>query len=81
MRRAAAFVAGTAQQILARRPATTIADQVATANIDRDRVDSTIAAALLFLAAEQYADANEAAELILPRREGQFYEAPTECSL
>ena len=45
------------------------------ANIDRDRVDPTITAAVLFLAAEQYADANEAASIIRPRREGQLYEA------
>ncbi len=32
--------------------------------IDRDRVDPTLAAAALFLAAEQYADANEAARRI-----------------
>ena len=44
-------------------------------NIDRDRVDPAIAAALLFLAAEQYADANEAASAIRTRREGQLYEA------
>jgi hypothetical protein len=45
------------------------------ANIDRDRLDPTIAAAVLFLAAEQYADANEAASAIRARREGQLYEA------
>ncbi len=47
----------------------------ATVNIDRNRVDPTIAAALLFLAAEQYADANEAASAIRPGRDGQLYEA------
>ncbi|MCC8978561.1 DEAD/DEAH box helicase [Bradyrhizobium acaciae] len=75
LRRAAAFVAGTAQQILARRQAATPDGPVIVANIDRDRADPTIAAALLFLAAEQYADANEAAAQIVPRREGQSYEA------
>jgi hypothetical protein len=43
--------------------------------IDRDHVDPAIAAALLFLAAEQYADANEAATLIRFRRQAQLYEA------
>src|SRR5579862_8487557 len=75
LRRAAAFVAGTAQQILARRQTIPIAGQAAIANIDRDRVDPTIAAALLFLAAEQYADANESAVQILPRQDSQSYEA------
>jgi superfamily II DNA/RNA helicase len=75
VRKAAAFVAGTAQQILARRQAASPAGPAVVANVDRDRVDPTIAAALLFLAAEQYADANEAAAQILPRRDGQSYEA------
>jgi superfamily II DNA/RNA helicase len=75
LRRAAAFVAGTAQQILARRQAATETDQSASPNIDGDRVAPTIAAALLFLAAEQYADANEAAAQIVPSRDGQTYEA------
>ena len=75
LRRAAAFVAGTAQQLLARRQVAPAPDGPAVANIERDRVDPTIAAALLFLAAEQYADANEAAAQIHARREGQSYEA------
>jgi hypothetical protein len=49
-RRAAAFVAGTAQQILARRQAATTGGDAGNANIDEDSVDPTIAAALLFLA-------------------------------
>jgi superfamily II DNA/RNA helicase len=74
-RRASAFVAGTAQQILARRQSgLTLADG-APANIDRNRVDPTIAAALLFLAAEQYADAHEAASVVRSNIEGQLYEA------
>jgi hypothetical protein len=73
-RRASAFVAATAQQILARKH-DGAEDVRLSANIDRDRVDLTIAAAVLFLAAEQYADANEAASAIRPRREGQLYEA------
>src|SRR5690606_34663072 len=52
-RRASAFVAGTAQQILARRQGAAGVADALPANIDRDRVDPTIAAALLFLAAEQ----------------------------
>jgi hypothetical protein len=51
VRRPAAFVAGTAQQILARRQA--ISTEPRPPNIDRDRVDPSIAAAILFLAAEQ----------------------------
>ncbi len=59
-RRAAAFVAGTAHQIIARREA--LSDVTSTTwTINRDSVEPAIAAALLFLAAEQYADANEAA--------------------
>ena len=64
-RRAAAFVAGTAHQILAlERAETDAADSVAI--MDRDRIHPAIAAAVLFLAAEQYADAHEAARLIRP---------------
>ena len=75
LRRASAFVPGTAQQILARRQLAPAAGDILPANIDRDRVDPTIAAAVLFLAAEQYADANEAASNIRSRQEGQLYEA------
>ena len=75
LRRSSAFVAGTAQQILARRQAIAAEGDVPPANIDRDRVDPTIAAPVLFLVAEQYADANEATSAIRPRREGQLYEA------
>ncbi|MGS1018093.1 DEAD/DEAH box helicase [Allosphingosinicella humi] len=65
-RRAAAFVAGTAQQIIARRTGT--GSETVPLPVDRDGVDAGLAAALLFLAAEQYADANEAAgPLALPR--------------
>ncbi|MDP2756505.1 MAG: DEAD/DEAH box helicase [Desulfurivibrionaceae bacterium] len=74
LRKASAFVAGTAQQILARRQSATNGD-ILPANINRDRVDPAIAAAVLFLAAEQYADANEAASYIRPPQEGQLYEA------
>lgn len=75
LRRASAFVAGTAQQILARRQSVQAAGDILPANIDKDRVDPTIAAAVLFLSAEQYADANEAAADIRPDRAGQLYEA------
>lgn len=75
LRRASAFVAGTAQQILARRQSMQEAGDTPLANINRDRVDPTISAALLFLAAEQYADANEAAFAIRPHPAEQLYEA------
>lgn len=74
-RAAAAFVAGTAQQILARRQVATVSDEELPPNIDRDRLDPTLAAAVLFLASEQYADANEAAAGIKTGRTGQSYEA------
>ena len=64
LRRAAAFVAGTAQQIIARRARASGVPQ-ATQLIDRDGVDASVAASLLFLAAEQYADANEAGGAIV----------------
>lgn len=62
-RRAAAFVAGTAQQIIAQESAP-LADAQTPPILHRDVVDPSLAAALLFLAAEQYADANEAAQRI-----------------
>lgn len=62
-RRAAAFVAGTAQQILAYEQAV-IEESSVEPGLNRDRVDPMIAASILFLAAEQYADANEAAQRI-----------------
>lgn len=68
LRRAAAFVAGTAQQIIAKRAAG--GSEVVPRPIDRDSVDASIAAPLLFLAAEQYADAYEAAGPIAIPREG-----------
>ena len=75
-RAAAAFVAATAQQILARKQASLTSDDAEhSANIDRDRLDPSIAAALLFLTAEQYADANEAASFISDDKGDQSYEA------
>jgi len=73
-RAAAAFVAGTAQQILARRQSLRSAGQLF-ANVDRDRVDPSLSAAILFLMAEQYGDANEAALQIRTDRGPETYEA------
>jgi superfamily II DNA/RNA helicase len=70
LRRAAAFVAGTAQQIIARR-STEAPEEELPSPIDRDSVDASVAAAVLFLAAEQYADANEAGDAI-PRSRGPY---------
>ena len=75
LRRAAAFVAGTAQQILARRHAAFDVEEIQSCSIDRDRVDPALAAPILFLAAEQYADANEAASAIRVSRDDQLHEA------
>jgi superfamily II DNA/RNA helicase len=75
LRRAAAFVAGTAQQILARRATEFEGTASEFPAIDRDRLDPALAAPVLFLAAEQYADASEAASIVRPRREGQTVEA------
>ncbi len=70
LRSASAFVAGTAQQIIARRaPAV---DRMAQLAVDRDAVDASVAAALLFLMAEQYADANEAASAIIIPQQGMM---------
>jgi len=52
LRRAAAFVAGTAQQIIARKR-TASQDGLPNPLLDRDSVDASVAAGLLFLAAEQ----------------------------
>ncbi len=62
LRRSAAFVAGTAQQILARRDQELASET--RANVERERLNPVLAAPLLFLIAEQYADASEAASLI-----------------
>lgn len=68
LRRSAAFVAGTAQQIISRRAR--LVGATIEAPVDRDGVDASVAAALLFLAAEQYADANEAGGAITIPRAG-----------
>lgn len=75
VRRSSAFVAACAQQIIARRQEYLLPNFEAAPNINRDRVDPSIAAALLFLAAEQYADSNEAASSIKTTHEDQIYEA------
>lgn len=62
---AAAFVAGTAQQILARKRSREEVTSKHLPNVDRNRVDLNLSAAILFLVAEQYADANEAASGII----------------
>lgn len=71
-RKAAAFVAGTAHQILAQESADMDAARSA-AIMDRNRINPAIAAALLFLVAEQYADAHEAARSIRPEDGKQDY--------
>lgn len=79
-RRAAAFVAGTAHQILAQDLAQTDAAG-SVAIMDRDRIHPAIAAAVLFLVAEQYADAHEAARSIRPEEgeQGLWINSPTIC--
>lgn len=63
LRRSAAFVAGTARLIIARgQMLKTDSEQFSP--LSRDSVDPSAAAALLFLAAEQYADAFEAESFI-----------------
>ncbi|WP_109050251.1 DEAD/DEAH box helicase [Azospirillum sp. TSA6c] len=71
-RRAAAFVAGTAHQILAQDLSQTDAAGAVTI-MDRDRIHPAIAAAVLFLISEQYADAHEAARFIRPEEGEQDY--------
>ncbi|MBO2945269.1 DEAD/DEAH box helicase [Paenibacillus sp. F411] len=70
LRRAAAFVAGTARLIIA-RGGTHASSEDRFSPIDRDSVDSSAAAAILFLAAEQYADAFEAVSFI-PKPSGPY---------
>ena len=72
LRRGAAFVAGTARLIISRsRKQISGDDDDRYYPIDRDSVDSSTAAAVLFLAAEQYADAFEAVSFI-PRPTGPY---------
>ena len=74
MVRASAFVAATAQQIIGRRE-TIDPDAAARPNIDQNRVESALSAVLLFLLAEQFADANEATAAIDVNKDIQLYEA------
>jgi hypothetical protein len=71
IRRAAAFVAGTAQQILAQERQASADGPI----LNRDRVDPDLSASLLFLAAEQYGDAFEAGRKIRIPSEQQGYAA------
>lgn len=71
-KRASAFVAGTAHQILSRQFRSQAEEDAPP--FHRDGVDSSVAAGLLFLAAEQYADANEASGSMRTKRNGASYE-------
>ncbi len=71
VRRPSAFVAASAQQLIARRKELLEEDAIERANINRDRLAPEIAAVLLFLAAEQYADAHEAASRVIIEKDGQ----------
>lgn len=64
IRKPSAFVAATAQQIISRKRDLLEQNRQARTNIDRDYVDPALAAVLLFLISEQYADANEATKFI-----------------
>lgn len=70
LRKAASFVSGTARLIISRGNFD-LPDEKKYSPMNRDTVDSSVAAALLFLAAEQHADAYEAAVLI-PEPEGPY---------
>jgi superfamily II DNA/RNA helicase len=74
MSRASAFVAATAQQIIARREKAD-PDTAIFPNIDQHRLDPALSAVLLFLLAEQFADANEATAAINLDTDIQTYEA------
>ena len=74
-RRASAFVAATAHQVLSRRQSADGVVQAHSWSVNRDGVDPAVASTLLFLAAEQYADANEAASAIRLPDTGLVYEA------
>ena len=72
VKRPSAFVAASAQLIIARREELLNIDSPSLPNISRDRLAPEIAAVLLFLAAEQYADAHEAASKIDTDIDGQL---------
>ncbi|EPV3841550.1 MULTISPECIES: DEAD/DEAH box helicase [Morganellaceae] len=73
IRRSSAFVAASAQQLIARREELLKEKIAESENVSRDRLAPEIAAVLLFLAAEQYADALEAASKVKIEKEGQHY--------
>lgn len=64
IKRPSAFVAASAQLIIARRQKLLQEGEEEPINISRDRLSPEIAAVLLFLSSEQYADAHEAASQI-----------------
>ena len=74
MARASAFVAATAQQIIWRREKID-PDIAVRPNIDQNRLDPALSAVLLFLLAEQFADANEATAAVTLNTDIQLYEA------
>ncbi|WP_022951212.1 DEAD/DEAH box helicase [Leucothrix mucor] len=71
IRRPAAFVAASAQLIIARRQKLLDDGSEAPENINRDRLSPELAAVLLFLSSEQYADAHEAASQVSSQKENQ----------
>ncbi|MBU1220515.1 DEAD/DEAH box helicase [Myxococcota bacterium] len=73
IRRSSAFVAASAQQLIAKREELLEENFTYRENVSRDRLAPEISAVLLFLAAEQYADALEAASKIKIEKEGQHY--------
>ncbi len=64
VKKSSAFVAASAQQIISRKELLQSELPPIESNVDIARVSSSLAAVLLFLAAEQYADAHEAASNI-----------------
>lgn len=64
LRRASAFVAASAQLLLGRKHELSKKGVFGGPNVSRDHLAPDLAAALLFLCAEQYADANEAASKV-----------------
>ena len=71
VKRSSAFVAASAQQLIARREELLGREAMEFSNLSRDRLAPEISAVLLFLAAEQYADAFEAASRVRVEDEGQ----------
>jgi hypothetical protein len=71
IRRPSAFVAASAQLIIARRKKLLNDGEEIPFNISRDRLSPELAAVLLFLSSEQYADAHEAASQISNQSENQ----------